>query len=121
MFLLILYILAIYGRDMRIFDGISGFQWDSGNMSKNWAKHRVSMSECEEIFFNKPLVVADDEKHSGVEERFFALGKTDRGKRLFIVFTLRDNQIRIISARSMSKKERSIYEKQEKNDSEIQK
>ena len=121
MFLLILYILAIYGRDMRIFDGISGFQWDSGNMSKNWAKHRVSMSECEEIFFNKPLVVADDEKHSGVEERFFVLGKTDRGKRLFIVFTLRDNQIRIISARSMSRKERIIYEEQEKKDSKIQK
>ena len=70
---------------------------------------------------SNPLRGGDDERHSGVEERFFALGKTDRGKRLFIVFTLRDNQIRIISARSMSKKERSIYEKQEKNDSEIQK
>ncbi len=108
-------------KGMRIFDGISGFQWDSGNMSENWENHRVSMSECEEIFFNKPLVVADDEKHSGEEERFFALGKTDRGKRLFIVFTFRDNQIRIISARNMSKRERIIYEEQEKNGSEIQK
>lgn len=79
------------------------------------------MSECEEIFFNQPLIVADDEKHSGDEKRFFALGKTDRAKRLFIVFTLRDNKIRIISARSMSKKERSIYAGQEKKDSEIQK
>ena len=90
-------------------------------MSKNWSKHRVSMSECEEIFFNQPLIVADDEKHSGDEKRFYALGKTDRGKRLFIVFTLRDNKIRIISARGMSKKERSIYAEQEKKDSEIQK
>ena len=79
------------------------------------------MSECEEIFFNQPLIVADDEKHSGNEKRFYALGKTDRGKRLFIVFTLRDNKIRIISVRGMSKKERSIYAEQEKKDSEIQK
>lgn len=79
------------------------------------------MSECEEIFFDQPLIVADDEKHSGDEKRFYALGKTDRGKRLFIVFTLRDNKIRIISARGMSKKERSIYAEQEKKDSEIQK
>lgn len=90
-------------------------------MSKNWEKHRVSISECEEIFFNQPLIVADDEKHSGLEKRFFALGKTDRGNRLFLVFTVRNDQIRVISARSMNRKEEGIYEKRENSDSGIQK
>ncbi|NTW70447.1 MAG: BrnT family toxin [Chlorobiaceae bacterium] len=102
---------------MTNFDGISGFQWDKGNISKNWEKHRVSFSECEEIFFNQPLIVADDEKHSGEEKRFFALGKTDRGKRLFLVFTFRNDQIRVISPRSMNRKEEDIYEKRENSDS----
>ena len=106
---------------MAIFEGISGFQWDKGNSTKNWEKHRVSMSECEEIFFNQPLIVADDEKHSELEKRFFALGKTDRGKTLFMVFTVRNDQIRVISARSMNRKEQDIYEKRENSDSGIQK
>jgi uncharacterized DUF497 family protein len=105
---------------MAIFEGISGFQWDKGNKSKNWEKHRVSISECEEIFFNQPLIVADDEKHSGMEKNFFALGKTDRGKTLFMVFTVRKDQIRVISARSMNRKEEDIYEKRENSDSGIQ-
>ena len=106
---------------MTNFDSISGFQWDKGNISKNWEKHRVSISECEEIFFNQPLIVADDDKHSGLEKRFFALGKTDRGKRLFLVFTVRKDQIRVISARSMNRKEEDIYDKRENSDSGIQK
>jgi uncharacterized protein len=105
---------------MAIFEGISGFQWDKGNKTKNWEKHQVSISECEEIFFNQPLIVADDEKHSGLEKRFFALGKTDRGKPLFLVFTARKDQIRVISARSMNRKEQEIYEKRENSDSGIQ-
>lgn len=105
---------------MAIFEGISGFQWDKGNSTKNGEKHRVSMSECEEIFFNQSLIVVDDKKHSGMEKRFFALGKTERGKPLFLVFTVRKDQIRVISARSMNRKEQDIYEKRENSDSGIQ-
>lgn len=88
-----------------------GFQWDKGNHNKNQSKHKVSMVECEQLFFNEPLLVNEDVKHSLSEKRFYALGKTDLNRKLFVVFTTRDQFIRVISARDMSKKEREVYEK----------
>lgn len=85
------------------------FQWDQGNLEKNWLKHGVSPLECEEIFFNQPLVVSPDVQHSDREERFYALGRTDVDRYLFIVFTVRGRRLRVISARTMSRKERKIY------------
>lgn len=87
----------------------TGFQWDEHNSRKNWDKHRVSMSESEQIFFNRPLVIADDVEHSREESRFYALGHTDTGRELFVVFTVRGGLIRVISARDMSRKERKVY------------
>lgn len=89
----------------------TGFQWDAGNKDKNWLKHRVSNAECEQVFFNKPFLVQYDIRHSDAEHRFYALGQTDLGRKLFVVFTIRKKQIRIISARDMSKKEKEIYGK----------
>ncbi|MEJ2627668.1 MAG: BrnT family toxin [bacterium] len=89
----------------------TGFEWDNYNISKNWEKHRVSPVESEQTFFNNPLFVADDIKHSKSEIRYYALGKTDRNRKLFISFTIRNNKIRVISSRDMSKKERDNYEK----------
>lgn len=94
-----------------LFSAVTGFQWDKGNQGKNWLKHRVSVSECEQVFFNKPLSLVDDTVHSQTETRFRALGKTNEGRMLFLVFTIRGNLLRVISARNMSKKERRIYEK----------
>lgn len=91
----------------------TGFEWDSHNADKIGLKHNVSPSECEQIFFNLPLVVTDDVKHSEQENRFFALGQTDAEKFLFIVFTVRKNKIRIISARDMNRKERRVYQSHE--------
>ena len=88
----------------------TGFEWDEGNRDKNWIKHKVSNSECEEIFFNQPLIINFDKNHSKIEIRFYALGHTDLNRKLFIVFTIRNKKIRVISARDMSKKERKIYE-----------
>ena len=88
-----------------------GFDWDEGNFLKNWEKHRVSVSECEQIFFNRPLITAYDKNHSKQELRFYALGHTDAGRRLFVVFTVREALIRVISARNMNRKERERYEK----------
>lgn len=93
----------------------TGFDWDKGNINKNRIKHKVTSSECEQIFFNQPLLVKDAVLHSETEQRFCALGKTDKGRRLFIAFTVRKDRIRVISARDMSRKERSIYENAEKN------
>ena len=87
----------------------TGFEWDDGNSEKNWILHQVSRNECEQVFFNASIVVGDDIIHSQSEKRWFLLGKTDNNRQLFIVFTIRKNLIRIISARDMNKKERRIY------------
>ena len=93
-----------------------GFLWDEGNAEKNWIKHQVTRLECEEIFFNLPLVISDDVKHSKIEKRFYALGKSKAERFLFISFTIRNNFIRVISARDINQRERKIYEKKiEKN------
>lgn len=90
---------------------ISGFNWDEGNARKN-IRHGVSAAEAEQVFFNDPLLLLDDAKHSQSEIRFHALGKTDEGRLLHITFTLgqKHTLIRVISARDMHKKERAIYE-----------
>ena len=93
----------------------TGFDWDEGNTSKNWIKHKVTPSESEQNFFNQPLVVMDDTKHSIKETRFYALGQTDLKRSLFTSFTVRNNLIREISARDMSRNERRQYGKTKKN------
>ncbi len=92
-----------------------GFQWDEGNIKKNWISHGVTFLECEQIFFNLPMVFFEDQKHSQRENRYYALGKTDADRFIFIVFTIREKRIRIISARDMNKKERQVYIKHEKD------
>jgi len=87
------------------------FNWDKGNVDKNWKKHKVHFKEAEEVFFNHPLKIFPDKGHSGKEKRFLALGKTNLKRKLSIIFTLRENRIRIISARNQSRKERRYYEK----------
>src|SRR6266498_5024344 len=89
---------------------LTGFHWDENNREKNWEKHGVLASECEEAFFNLPLLLQSDDTHSQKEPRYYVLGHTIAGRRLFIAFTVREDKIRVISARDMSKKERSIYE-----------
>jgi hypothetical protein len=92
-------------------DQFSGFQWDEGNINKNLYKHKVENWECEQVFFNEPLIILDDPKHSYVENRWAAFGKTDAGKPLTVIFTKRGSLIRVISARTMKRKERNFYEK----------
>src|SRR5882757_10147304 len=76
--------------------GCTGFQWGDGNSAKIPDRHGMSPAECEQLFFNIPLIVADDEKHSVNEARFYALGQADSGRLLFVVFTIRENLIRVI-------------------------
>lgn len=97
------------GNEMQnILANCVGFYWDRGNSRKNWLKHQITPSECEQIYFNQPLLTKDDIKHS--ESRFFALGKTDGNRKLFIAFTIRQEHIHVISARDTSRKEREAYE-----------
>ena len=94
---------------IEILSNCTGFNWDDGNSEKNWILHQVSKNECEQVFFNAPILVGADVMHSELERRWFLLGKTDSNRLLFLVFTIRENLIRIISARDMSKKERRIH------------
>lgn len=87
------------------------FDWDKGNLDKNWLKHKVSCKEAEEIFFDINLKIFKDERHSQIEKRLVAYGITSRNRRLTIVFTLRKEKIRVISGRNQNKKERSVYDK----------
>lgn len=92
---------------------VVGFEWDAGNVRKSADKHGVSRAEAEQVFFNEPLLVAADLHHSDDEPRLHVLGKTDEGRLLHITCTLRRSGtlIRVISARAMSRKERSCYVK----------
>ena len=92
------------------FSSFSGFEWDRGNIDKNLVKHNVESWECEQIFFNKPLLVLEDPKHSLTEKHWAAFGKTDSGRLLTVVFTQRGTRIRVISARDMNSRERKFYE-----------
>jgi len=92
---------------------IEGFEWDDGNAGKSARKHGVDRFESQQVFFNEPLILAEDLSHSQDEPRFNALGKTDAGRAMHVTFTLRGGGklIRVISARDMSRKERLVYGK----------
>ena len=93
---------------------IEGFDWDEGNSRKSVEKHEVSQAEAEQVFFNEPLLIVEDIGHSVWELRLHALGRTDAGRLLHISFTLRGERrlIRVISARTMNRKERLRYEQE---------
>jgi len=87
------------------------FEWDQWNIQKNEIKHGVSHIEAQSAFYDPLYKLYADLKHSlTTEKRFILYGKSMEGKILMIGFTLRRNKIRIITARSASKKERTIYE-----------
>jgi uncharacterized protein len=103
--------MIIYRMDL---EQIEGFDWDEGNVRKSVEKHHVSQGEAEQIFFNDPLLISEDVGHSVRELRLHALGQTDAGRLLHVTFTLRNGNklIRVISARSMHRKERIHYEQE---------
>jgi uncharacterized protein len=100
-------------------ENTEGFEWDEGNANKNWHLHGVTNGECEEVFFNLPLIIAKDKQHSENEIRFFALGRTESNRWLFLAFTVRNKLIRVISARDMTKSENKKYYEKIKRDTEI--
>jgi hypothetical protein len=106
--------MAIYKRPAAPMEltAVTGFEWDAGNSMKS-EKHSVGDAEAEQVFVNEPLVVLEDPVHSSAEPRWHALGRTNSGRLLQITFTLRagGTRVRVISARPMHRKERSVYEK----------
>jgi len=95
----------------------TGFDWDEANAAKNWERHRVAPEEAEDIFFHDPFVLRSDVGHSTRERRYWALGQTAQGRRLFVAFTIRRKLIRVISVRDMSRRENEEYQRHEERDS----
>jgi uncharacterized DUF497 family protein len=91
-----------------------GFDWDDGNIKK-CQKHGVSIAEIESLFFGSPLV-GPDIGHSDKEQRLRAAGRTAQKRSVFVVFTMRSRDgkvlIRPVSARYMHSKEVKTYEKE---------
>ncbi len=83
---------------MRIVSEPVKFVWDEGNI------------EAEEIFADPQRKIFKDKLHSSGEERFRVVGKTDLGRLLFVVFTIRQKKVRVISARDINRKEVFLYE-----------
>jgi hypothetical protein len=98
-------------------DACTGFEWDEANAHKNWERHQVTPEEAEDVFFNEPLVVRSDVRHSRVERRYYALGQTSAGRYLFVVFTIRRSLVRVISVRDMNRKESHAYAQHEEETS----
>ena len=88
----------------------AAFSWDKGNERKNLEKHGVTQQEVEEIYFDPQKKLLQDKFHSGREDRYLLLGQTKRQRLLFVVFTIRNRRIRVVSARDLNKKERPLYE-----------
>ncbi|MFT5042490.1 MAG: uncharacterized DUF497 family protein [Hyphomicrobiaceae bacterium] len=86
-----------------------GFEWDEANVSHIAERHDVRAVECEQALLNRPLVVADDRAHSQNESRYYALGRTDDGRHLFVVMTVKGSFLRVVTARDMSRRERKEY------------
>jgi uncharacterized DUF497 family protein len=85
------------------------FEWDKFNTAKIRLKHGLTQEQAEQPFFND-FWIQFDSTHSSGEKRYQLVGKSNTDKVLFIVFTVRKDKIRIISARSADKKERTAYE-----------
>jgi uncharacterized protein len=99
------------------FPDIAGFEWNVVNHIHNRTKNDVENYEAEQVFFNKPMVILPDIRHSVIERRLSAFGMTDAGRQLTVVFTIRRSCIRIISARDMHKKEKEFFRKYGKENS----
>ncbi len=76
---------------------------------KIWDSHQVRPSECEQVFLNGPFGGRPDLKHSEREERHFAFGRTNEGRLLTVIYTMRDGRLRVVNAWPMSRKERRNY------------
>lgn len=98
---------------MKVLPRLLSFEWDDGNIDKNFEKHLISSNISEEPFKDEDLITFPDLPHSKSENRYHLIGKTEQNTVLFITYTLRQDKIRIISARIANKQERRIYENQE--------
>jgi len=87
------------------------FEWDLRKARSNFAKHGVGFEEASTIFSDSLSLTIPDPEHSLSEERYITMGRAFTGKLLVVAHTERGDNIRIISARAASRRERRFYEK----------
>ncbi len=95
---------------MSLFEELLEFEWDKWNVEKNRVKHSVEPNETEEVFVDENKVSFEDRNHSGKERRLILIGKTRKGRLLYVAFTIREGKIRVVSARDINRKEVKLYE-----------
>src|SRR5262245_10524321 len=84
--------------------------WNSAKERANKRKHRVRFEEAASVFSDPFVAARDDPDHSSYEYRMLALGESSRGRLLVVSYTEYDDEIRIISARRATRRERQDYE-----------
>ena len=85
------------------------FEYDPQKAQTNWRKHNVSFAEAEFVFYD-PLAIHDIDPDATNEERFIALGIGNSGILLVVVYTMRGDSVRLISARRATRQEAKAYE-----------
>jgi uncharacterized protein len=86
------------------------FEWDEGKAKSNLAKHGVSFAEASTVFGDPLSLTIPDPAHSQAEDRSIIIGQSHQRKLLVVVHTERGDNLRIISARHASRRERKSYE-----------
>jgi uncharacterized protein len=86
------------------------FEWDERKEKENRQKHRVSFKEAETVFYDLYSITIPDPDYSFDEARFIDIGISDKNRLLVVIYTERNDRIRIISARKATKAERNKYE-----------
>ena len=85
------------------------FEWDKGKNESNFSKHGIRFEDSLMVF-KSPMVIVEDTRYDYGEARYIGIGKNDKGTFYTVVYTLRGDKIRIISARKAHRKERLMYE-----------
>jgi hypothetical protein len=88
------------------------FAWDEEKAEQNLRKHHISFEEAETVFDDPLSITISDPDHSSHEERFIDIGLSDKKRLLVVVYTERENKVRLISARLANRIERKKYEEE---------
>ncbi len=85
------------------------FEWNDSKNAENVTKHKLSLYQAQETFFDVNRVILLDKEHSSLEKRYFYIGKTTDGSIATVRFTIRNSHIRTIGA-GYWRKGKKIYE-----------
>lgn len=86
------------------------FEWDPEKDRQNQVKHGVSFDEASTVFGDPFALTINDPDHSVDEKRFLTTGYSNRQRLIIVAHTDRDEGVRLITAREVTRSERHDYE-----------